>query len=102
MTDTLPKLYTMEEVAEHLHVSRRKLQDLIRDYPFYRCAGRRKLFTPHDLSQLIQALPCHSNSTIRGRVNRPTTRYAAHTSKSPLTELQELLTARKRRKSSTQ
>ena len=61
--------YTMEEVAERLHISRRALQDLLaklgRDNPgvqFYRLAGRRKLFTPSDFKRLLEALPCRSNS----------------------------------------
>ena len=49
----LPKLYTMEEAAEHLRVSRRTLQELIKRHPFYRSAGRRKLFTETDLTTLV-------------------------------------------------
>lgn len=93
-TETLPTLYTMEDAAAHLHISRRKLQDLLRDYPFYRVAGKRKLFTASDLARLIQALPCPSSSKTRGPANRRTTRYVAPTTGSKLTELLELLTER--------
>ena len=54
---------TMVQCAERLHVSRRTLQDLIREYPFYRLAGRRKLFTEDDFHRLLEALPCPSNTS---------------------------------------
>ncbi len=39
------ELFTLEEVAERFHVSRRRLQDFVRDHRYYRTLGRRKLFT---------------------------------------------------------
>ena len=47
-------VYTMDEVAERLHKSRRWLQDFIQRYPFYRLAGRTKLFTEGDIARLIE------------------------------------------------
>ena len=58
-----PKLYTMEEAADHLRLSRRWLQDYIRENPFYRVLGRRKLFTVADLHKLYEAAPCPSDSS---------------------------------------
>jgi hypothetical protein len=53
----LPILLTMEDVAIRLHISRRKLQDILKDLPYYREVGRRKLFTESDFAALIEALP---------------------------------------------
>lgn len=53
----LPHLYTMDEVAQHLRISRRVLQDIIKATPCYRLAGRRKLFTADDIAQLVERLP---------------------------------------------
>ena len=47
----------MEETAAHLRVSRRWLQDFIQQHPFYRLAGRKKLFTPADITALLEAFP---------------------------------------------
>ena len=49
------KLYTLEEVAERFRVSRRTLQDFLRDHPYYRTLGRRKLFTEADITRLYEA-----------------------------------------------
>lgn len=57
MSRALPAIFTMEEAAEYLRISRRQLQEIIKDRPFYRHAGRRKLFTDADLARLIEALP---------------------------------------------
>ncbi len=48
---------TVDQAAERLHVSPRKLRDLIQKYPFYRRAGRRILFTREDFKKLLDALP---------------------------------------------
>jgi hypothetical protein len=52
----------MDEVAGKLRKSRRWLQDFLRDHPYYRTAGRTKLFTDEDVSRLIEALPCGNSS----------------------------------------
>ena len=52
------ELYTMDEAAAHLRVSRRVLQDVIKAHPFYRVIGRKKLFTALDLNEIIRRLPC--------------------------------------------
>ena len=48
---------TVDQAAERLHVSPRKLRDLLKDYPFFRRAGRRILFTREDFKKLLDALP---------------------------------------------
>src|SRR4051812_45184364 len=55
--------YTIDEVAQRFRVSRRTMQDLVRLYPFYRLAGRRKLFSEADIGKLYEALPCPSKSS---------------------------------------
>ena len=48
---------TLDQCAERLHISRRTLQNLLKEYPFYRRAGRRILFTREDFKKLLDALP---------------------------------------------
>lgn len=55
---------TIEQVAERLHVSRRKVQDLIKVHPFYRRLGRRKLFSVEDFNALVAKLPCGAPAEI--------------------------------------
>ena len=67
-------LFTMEEAAAHLRVSRRWLQDFIKAHPFYRLAGRRKVFTAADITALFEAFPrpenyrppCGRSAAVRG------------------------------------
>lgn len=51
------ELYTMPETAEQLRVSRRWLQDYIKEHPFYRMAGRKKLFSADDIRKLHETMP---------------------------------------------
>ncbi len=44
----LPVFYTLDQVAAAFHVSRRTMQDIIKEHPYYRRAGRRKLFSEAD------------------------------------------------------
>lgn len=61
---------TMEQCAKRLHISRRTLQDLIRDYPFYRVAGRRKLFAEEDFKRLVNALPSPATGPHLAKISR--------------------------------
>lgn len=45
-------VYTMDEVAQRLHKSRRWLQEFLRGKSFGRFAGRTRLFTESDIAQL--------------------------------------------------
>jgi excisionase family DNA binding protein len=47
----------MEEAAERLRISRRYLQTLLRQHPYYRRVGRRNLMSEEDLRRLWNALP---------------------------------------------
>ena len=87
-------LYTMVQVAERLHKSRRWLQSFLRDHPYYRLAGRSKVFTEADITKLVESLPCPSNSYRPVKASRRTSRSAAHTLKSTLTEALELANER--------
>ena len=54
-------VYTLEEVAERLRISRRKLQDFLRGKPhLYAISGRRKLFSAHDVTSIWETMRCHS------------------------------------------
>src|SRR6184192_1821580 len=83
-------LYTLDEVAERLRKSRRWLQDFIRVRPYYRLAGRTKLFSETDIARLVEALPCPSVSCPRAKVKRRTGTSVAVTSGSVLTAALEL------------
>ena len=83
------ELWGMNEEARRLRISRRRLQDLLKDYPFYRTVGRRKLFTPEDHNNLVRALPCplkierrkrSPNWFLRGTVRGITVRESTGTS----------------------
>jgi hypothetical protein len=91
---TAPEFFTIDEVAARFRVSRRKLQEHIRRFPYFRLFGRRKLFTETDIVRLYEALPCHSNSNRRVRVRRHTTASEAPTSESLLTEALALVNER--------
>src|SRR5450759_2361322 len=90
-TSPLPKLFTMEEVAERFRVSRRTLQAHLRQHPYYRTLGRRKLFTEPEIARLYEALPCPSVSSHPEKARPRTGASVARISKSLLTEAQELI-----------
>ena len=83
-------LHTMDETATKLRISRRSLQDFIRDYPYYRSFGRKKLFTDEDVARLIEALPCPGNSSRPARAKRRSGTSGGNTSASLLTEVRAL------------
>lgn len=89
---------TMQECAERLHISRRKLQDIIKAHPFYRKAGRRIVFSETDFNRLVQALPCPSDSSTRAQARRRSSMSAGRTSGSTLTEALALATEGRRRR----
>jgi len=60
---TLGTIFTMEEAAEELHISRRALQDLIKLHPHYALNGHRKLFSESDIRALWEAMRAHAVPT---------------------------------------
>src|SRR6516165_6081816 len=86
----MPLLQTMDEVATKLRISRRYLQDVIKDHPYYRSFGRKKLFTDEDVSRIIEAMSCPGSSSRRARVKRRTGTSVASTSELLLTEVRAL------------
>src|SRR5262249_57779243 len=93
----LHEFFTLDEVAERFRVSRRTLQDFLRDHPYYRNLGRRKLFTEADITRLYEALPCPSSSTESEEA--PTGTSAAPSEASLWTRAVELLKDQQRRRS---
>jgi hypothetical protein len=83
-----------------MRVSRRWLQGFVKANPFYRTAGRKKLFSDSDIRRLMDALPCPCDSSRPAMANRRTTRSAVHISERPLIELRELLAGSSLRASS--
>ena len=90
-------LHTMDETARQLRVSRRWLQDFIQCHPYYRNAGRKKLFTAEDINRLIEAMSCPESSSLPAPAKRRSTMSAGPTSASDLTTALEL--ARQTRRS---
>src|SRR5262249_43034173 len=93
------ELFTLDEVASRFRVSRRSFQSLIRQHPYYRTLGRRKLFTETDIGRLYEALSCPSNSFRPAAARRPIGQSAARTSANMWTEAQRLLNEQPRNKS---
>src|SRR5450759_4793623 len=87
----IPKLFTVAEVAARFRVSRRSLQAHLRQHPYYRTLGRRKLFTEPDIARLFEALPCPSVSSRPAKARPRIGASGAPISKSLLTEAQELI-----------
>ena len=65
----IAKRYILDEVAAELRVKKRWLADFHRanpcdgyGEPFFRLAGRVKLFTESDIARIYKALPCPSSS----------------------------------------
>jgi len=72
-------VYNLDQAARRLHKSRRWLQDFIRDHPYYRLAGRTKLFTELDILKLIERatgawIDCPVGTTAREKAQPPKTR----------------------------
>ncbi len=80
----MPAIYSLDDVAQRLHKSRRWLQNFLRGRPIGRLAGRTRLFTDSDVVLLIQELPCPSSSGRRARVKRRAITSGAPTSASTL------------------
>jgi hypothetical protein len=94
--------FPLETAAERLGVTRRWLMEWLRKHPwdahgtpFYRCAGKTKLFTPGDVARIHAALPgpegapC-SVSTHRAKASRRTGASAAPISESAWIKAAEL------------
>ncbi|MCL8385808.1 helix-turn-helix domain-containing protein [Xanthobacter aminoxidans] len=88
---TLGKIFTMEEAAAELRISRRALQDLVKDHPHYAQNGHRKLFSESDIRALWEAMRCHSSSSRPSRAKRRTGTSAEPTSDNTLRRLRERL-----------
>ena len=91
------RTYKLKDAAKVLHKSERWLWGWLEknradrfNRPFYRLAGRTKLFTDDDLARIYEAMPCRSISGRRGRAKAPTTKFAADTSESALSRALEL------------
>ena len=91
------QLYTMPEVAAQFRVSRRWLQDFIKIYPFYRIAGRLKVFSPTDIQRLYEALPRPPSSSSRTFIPSMI-RSGVRTSESEWTDLLKLVSKGKRKR----
>ena len=60
--DPIGRIYTFEEAAEKLHVSKRSLQDIIKRHPHYAKNGRVYLFCENDIQLIWGGMRCHSSS----------------------------------------
>jgi len=46
-----PTVYSVTDVAQLLGVSKRKLHDILKEFPYYRLVGRKKIFTAADVDR---------------------------------------------------
>lgn len=60
---SIGRIYTMDEAAAQLRMSRRAFQELIKRHPAYAQTGKRKLFSEAHLQALWGAMECHSSSS---------------------------------------
>ena len=89
---------TLDQCAERLHVSRRTLQNLLKEFPFYRRAGRRILFTREDFKKLLDALPTGESEYRLTGWRQSARRYSNARSGSDLEEARRLLEKPKRKR----
>ena len=54
-------VYTTDEVVARLKVSPRWFREFLKKHPYYREAGRAKLFTEADIKRLYEAMTCRSS-----------------------------------------
>src|SRR5713226_1970085 len=100
------QLVRLDRVVERLDVTRRWLLEWLRKYPcdqngtpFYRSAGRTKLFTETDIARLEATLPrpepprCPSSSFLRAPATRTGRSAAATSTSNAYTEALALLNA---------
>src|SRR5262245_62547040 len=59
----LGRIFSLEEAAAHLRVSRRALQEIIKRHPFYAKNGRVYLFSESDVLNIWEGMRFHSNSS---------------------------------------
>src|ERR1700730_11473665 len=90
-------LDTLDEVATMFRVSTRTMKRHVRQYPFYRVLGGRKLFTRADIKALYEALKCPSSSS-DGQADRTGT-STERSEASLYARAQELLTEKPRKRS---
>ncbi len=89
---------TVDQAAKRLHVSPRKLRDLLKEYPYYRRAGRRILFTQEDFKKLLDALPTGEREYRSVRWRQSARRYSNARAGSELDEARRLLEKPKRKR----
>ena len=89
---------TLDQCAERLHISRRTLQMLLKDYPFYRRARRRILFTREDFKKLLDALPTGESEYRSVGWRQSARRYSNARAGSEFEEARRLLQKPKRKR----
>ncbi len=87
---------TLDQCAERLHISRRSLQTILKDHPFYRKAGRRILFTREDFKKLLDALPTGQSEYRSVGWRQSARRYSDARAGSEMEEVLKRLEERKR------
>ena len=95
----LGTILTMDEAAERLRISRRSLQDLVKDHPHYAANGRKKLFSEGDIAALWEAMRCRSNSS--GAKDRTTGTSEVLSEEKLYSRARELIGKKRRRRSAS-
>ncbi|QDM32233.1 helix-turn-helix domain-containing protein [Tardiphaga sp. vice352] len=58
----LGRIYTFDEAAKHLGVSKRQFQNIVKRHPFYAKNGNRYLFSETDIRHIWSGMRCDSIS----------------------------------------
>jgi hypothetical protein len=102
----IPAVFTMDETAEKLRVSRTAMQDIVKRHPYYFANGHKKLFTEQHVLMIIDGLEsetrrkCLSSSSPQKKAAPRSIAFAEPTSNDTWIELQRRLTKPKRGASS--
>jgi hypothetical protein len=88
----LGRIYTFDETAEELRVSKRALQGIIKRHPHYAKNGRVYLFSENDIQLIWEGMRCHCDSL---NEQGPTTGMSVAPSANSLYSRARALTTRK-------
>ena len=97
MSGPLGEIYTFDEAAALLRVSKTAFQGIIKRHPFYAKNGRVYLFSESDIRSIWEAMRCPSNSS--NDLHRITGTCAGPSEARVSSRLRELTTRRGRKRS---
>lgn len=88
------KLLTIQDVCARFHKGRTWMEAFLKDHPYYRLAGRKKLFTEADITHLWESMTCPSLSSPQTQSEPPTGQSEARSTDELFMRLQRRETKR--------